>query len=148
MQPQEIRKKTCYCILARRAANALTGYYDAALAPFQITIAQFSLMNDISYLKVCNRTQLARQAGLDRTTVVRNLRTLQEKGLVQHAPGEDQRESTVCLTEAGEETLHKVRPEWRKVQNEVEQLLGAEEIQRMQQTFAHIEQLAKKPAAK
>ncbi len=45
-------------------------------------------------------------------------------GLVSETAAEDQRETTVALTEAGVETLRRARPMWEEAQRRVEAALG------------------------
>ena len=73
----------CYCINYRRAANTLTKYYDAAFAPIGLTGNQFFLLNSIQQLGSCNKSELAQYTSLDRTTIIRNLNTLEKKELRQ-----------------------------------------------------------------
>jgi DNA-binding MarR family transcriptional regulator len=114
----------CYCAVVRTASRKMTALYDAALAPAGIGLAQYSLMRRIKSVKAVSLTELARIAELDRSTVGRNVRVLQRMGLVSEAAAEDQRETTVALTEAGVETLRRAKPMWEDAQRRVEAALG------------------------
>lgn len=91
----------CYCINYRRAANTLTKYYDAAFAPIGLTGNQFFLLNSIQQLGSCNKSELAQYTSLDRTTIIRNLNTLEKKALVEPAPGASRRSSAIQFSETG-----------------------------------------------
>lgn len=115
----------CYCILLRTASRKVTALYDAALAPFGVTLAQFSLMRRIRRGEPVSITDLAQRAELDRSTVGRNLKPLERLGLVQHVTSLDQREASVALTEAGHALLKQADPVWHQVQVDLETRLGA-----------------------
>ena len=91
----------CCCINYRRAANTLTKYYDAAFAPIGLTGNQFFLLNSIQQLGTCNKSELAQYTSLDRTTIIRNLNTLEKKALVEPAPGASRRSSAIQFSETG-----------------------------------------------
>ena len=114
----------CYCILLRTATRKVTALYDAALAPYGITLAQFSLMRRIRRGEPVSITELAHRAELDRSTVGRNLKPLERMGLVQHVTGLDQREASVALTDAGHALLKQADPIWHDVQVDIETRLG------------------------
>jgi DNA-binding MarR family transcriptional regulator len=115
---------TCYADTLRLSARKITARYDAALAPTGLTIAQFALLRKIRRAGEPSLTDLGRRAGLDRSTVGRNVRVLEKAGFVALASGKDQREATVALTRGGHETLARAEPLWEQVQGEIEQVLG------------------------
>jgi DNA-binding MarR family transcriptional regulator len=71
-------------------------------------------------------TDLGLLAGLDRSTIGRNVKVLERRGLVRLASAEDQREAAVTLTSAGVEALHRGAPLWEAAQRRVETALGVE----------------------
>jgi DNA-binding MarR family transcriptional regulator len=81
-------------------------------------------MRRIRSVGALSLTELARIAELDRSTVGRNIRVLERLGQVSETAAEDQRETTVKLTEAGLETLRRARPMWEDAQRKVEAALG------------------------
>jgi DNA-binding MarR family transcriptional regulator len=114
----------CYCDTLRLAARKATARYDAALAPVGVSVAQFGLLNKIAGTGKPSLTDLARLAGLDRSTVGRNVRVLERMGFVALTPGEDQREATVTVTDQGHDVMAAARPLWRQAQADTEALLG------------------------
>ena len=122
----------CYCINYRRAANTLTKYYDAAFAPIGLTGNQFFLLNSI---------QLAQYTSLDRTTIIRNLNTLEKKELVEPAPGASRRSSAIQLSETGNKAFVAGLGIWQKLQEEVQQVLGEGNLPTQWDLFHRIEAL-------
>lgn len=131
----------CYCINYRRAANTLTKYYDAAFAPIGLTGNQFFLLNSIQQLGSCNKSELAQYTSLDRTTIIRNLNTLEKKELVEPAPGASRRSSAIQLSETGSKAFMAGLGIWQKLQEEVQQLLGEGNLPTQWDLFHRIEAL-------
>jgi DNA-binding MarR family transcriptional regulator len=82
---------------------------------------------------------LADAMGLDRSTLGRNLRVLEEQGLVQLGEGRDLRAREVRLTEAGLQRIGQALPLWEQVQRELNARLGAE---RRAELMSLLEELA------
>ena len=131
----------CYCINYRRAANTLTKYYDAAFAPIGLTGNQFYLLNSIQQLGSCNKSELAQYTSLDRTTIIRNLNTLEKKELVEPAPGASRRSSAIQLSETGSKAFMAGLGIWQKLQEEVQQVLGEGNLPTQWDLFHRIEAL-------
>jgi DNA-binding MarR family transcriptional regulator len=129
---------TCYCIALRSAARRLAAHYDAALAPVGINVAQFSLMRKVARRAPLALTELGRLMELDRSTVGRNVRVLEKMGLVALGRGEDQREATVALTEAGQKVLAEGAPLWDAAQKAFEDKLGADAARDLRSSLAAI----------
>src|SRR5260370_22226091 len=70
--------------------------------------------------------RMAAHLGLDRTTLVRNLKLIERQGLVTIKPGTDLRTRIVALTPAGHETLLMSLPLWEEAQRQALELLGAQ----------------------
>lgn len=136
----EKKKAKCYCINIRRAANAVTAYYDNILKPLDITITQYSMLSSIYTLKACNTSDLAAHMGLDRTSMVRNLKVLVKKELVV-VTVENQRKKTNSLSKTGKDTLEKARSLWDNAQKEIDEYLGAENIQKLLEITQKLEEL-------
>jgi len=72
--------------------------------------------------------KLARPLGMDRSTLSRNARILEKKGLVTIEEGEDRRQQSIRLTENGASVLRKALPLWEGVQASLAGELGEERI--------------------
>lgn len=131
----------CFCINYRRAANTLTKYYDAAFAPIGLTGNQFFLLNSIQQLGSCNKSELAQYTSLDRTTIIRNLNTLEKKELVEPAPGASRRSSAIQLSETGSKAFMDGLNIWNKLQAEVQEVLGEGNLSTQWELFHRIEAL-------
>jgi DNA-binding MarR family transcriptional regulator len=129
-------KDLCHCILLRKASRKVSSYYDEALAPLGVNIAQFSLLRNIKRMAPVSLTDLAARVELDRSTVGRNAKVLERMGLVDIRTGKDQREATLLVTEAGQAVLKEGAPLWDRVQADIESRLGADGIDRLRDLLA------------
>lgn len=116
----------CYCTNLRRSALWVTEYYDKALAPCGLSVPQYYLLINLSRMERANLSQWAERVGLDRTTMVRNVKTLETKGLVAPAEG---RGRTFALTDSGKDTLARGVALWEQAQAGLREKLGAEDAE-------------------
>lgn len=117
---------SCICTALRQAALGATRVYDEALAPSGLKVTMFRLLRRIEAHPGASITVLAEAAGLDRSTLGRNLRVLHRDGLVRLGPGEDDRARSVALTEDGAARLAAAAPLWETAQARMRVALGPE----------------------
>jgi DNA-binding MarR family transcriptional regulator len=104
----------------------VTRIYDDALADVGLNAAQFSLLRYLQRLGQPSISALAEAMGLDRSTLGRNLRVVEGRGLLQLGGGADQRSRQVALTAAGVRVLEQGAPLWERAQQELALRLGAD----------------------
>lgn len=114
----------CTCFNVRRAARAVTQYYDDIMAPSGVKSTQFTMLGAVAMMGPASVTRLAEHLALDRTTLTRNLKVLADQGLIKIAAGEDRRERVASLTEEGAEAIERATPVWREAQERLTAELG------------------------
>ena len=114
--------KACFALHARMTARLLSRVYDGALRPIGLKLPQFGILGAIGHGTPVSETALAERLGLERTTLVRNLKTLVERGWVEPVPG-DGRGLGHRLTPSGRATLDAAIPLWEAAQAQVEERL-------------------------
>lgn len=114
----------CVCDNLRRASRIVSGYYDEMLRSTGLHANQIVLLLPPYLLGPISISKMAERTGLDRTTLTRNLRPLEARGVITIAPGDDLRTRIVKLTAAGREVLVAAVPLWEAAQKEVIELLG------------------------
>jgi len=87
--------------------------------------------------------QLASRLAMDRTTLTRNIRPLEQAGLlrVSRAP-DDARARVLTLTRAGEDKLRAAFPLWERAQKRVRELLGPGKMEAFRAHITEVIQLA------
>jgi DNA-binding MarR family transcriptional regulator len=99
---------------SRLAARRITQFLDRQMAASGLGMAQLGLMAQIAVIADDTLGALAQRAGLDQSTLSRNLRRLEAEGLIEIAIVEgDLRRRTVWLTESGARRLEAAIPAWR-----------------------------------
>jgi DNA-binding MarR family transcriptional regulator len=102
---------------SRVAARRINQFLDREMAELGLSAAQLGLIAQIAAASDDTLGALARRAGLDQSTLSRNLRTLEREGLIEIAMVKgDLRRRAVWLTEAGARRLEAAIPLWRKAQ--------------------------------
>jgi DNA-binding MarR family transcriptional regulator len=100
----------CVCNQLRRTAREITQRYDDALAESGVAVTQLPILVALGSKGDLPMTILAGKLSLDRTTLTRNLRILEIRGLVQIvAHEEDARVHLASLTSAGARVLGEAR---------------------------------------
>jgi DNA-binding MarR family transcriptional regulator len=115
--------QACFALHARMTARILSRAYDAALRPLGLNLPQFSILGAIAHGTGFSETALADRLGLERTTLVRNLKVLSEKGWIEPVP--EGRGLCHRLTAKGEAVLKAAIPLWREAQERIESNLTA-----------------------
>ncbi|MBX3509424.1 MarR family winged helix-turn-helix transcriptional regulator [Parvibaculum sp.] len=118
-------RENCAALRARMAARKLTRHYDKALRPAGLKITQFTLLIAVAEGKVKSLTALADLLALERSSLVRNVKLLEDEGLIESAPSGEGRSLGLRLTKAGRRKLTQALPLWREAQGGVEAALGA-----------------------
>src|ERR1043165_167662 len=73
---------TCMCHKTRMAARAVTRAYDDALRPTGLRATQVAVLAAVAAEGALSIKSLADSLGMDRTTLTRNLRPLEERGYI------------------------------------------------------------------
>lgn len=115
-EPPRDAPSPCISFNLRRASRAVSQAYDGFLQPSGLKTTQYSLLGHLLALGPLSMTQLAERLGLDRTTLTRNLRPLERRGLVAVGPGGDRRSRSVAVTEAGRQAFAAAKPLWAEAQ--------------------------------
>ncbi|TCO60997.1 MarR family winged helix-turn-helix transcriptional regulator [Actinocrispum wychmicini] len=96
--------------LLKHAQNQLYELTGAALRPYGISGRELSVLLVLTDGEPASQQQAADRLGIDRTTMVALLDTLEDKGLVsRHPHADDRRRNVVELTDVGQDTLARAR---------------------------------------
>ena len=118
----------CACSQLRRVARAISVFYDGFLKDSGMTVTQYALLVTIGRAGKISRTKLAGKMGMERTTLIRNLRPLEQREWVEGASSEDRRERLLRLTPLGLKFLSQSYPLWEKAQKSFLRKFGQEKF--------------------
>ena len=119
-RPQEL----CYCQAARRSARFLSRTYDRHLSPTGLNVQQFSILSLIAANEGVTIAALADEMVIDRTTLVRALKPLQDSGFVSTKPAGKWGSLSLKLTRDGKKRVLDGDSLWQDAQREFEAKFG------------------------
>jgi DNA-binding MarR family transcriptional regulator len=125
----------CPGLRLRQAARVVSKIYDDALRPTGIQVSQLPVLVALAIFgeRGASMNALADAVVMDRTTLTRSLRPLEQSGYLRVARSpEDARARVVLLTRAGERALEAVFPLWESAAKDVRSRLGAAAASRLQ----------------
>ena len=126
----------CTAMRLRRTARRVTQIYERRLEPYGLTAAQFGLLAQLRAHPGATIGALADIMVMDATTLSRNLRPLERRGLIAFAPdARDKRARKLKLTDEGRATLRAATAGWSAAQRQIETLLGAAEARALNATL-------------
>ena len=116
--------ENCVCFNLRWVTRTVTQFFDAELRRHGIRPTQTPILLALKARDSWNMAELSDWLGMERTTLVRNLRPLQRNGLVQAVGGGHGGRVEVEITAEGRKQIEKFMPAWRSAQNAVVKTLG------------------------
>ena len=122
----ELYTSQCYCTNLRRSAGIVTDFYDSGLKDAGVSVSQYYLLVNLARLERANITRWAQRVGLERSTMARNIRPLEARGLIENVDG---RGKTYALTPRGEAVLSQASAIWEERQRSLEGFLGREDYE-------------------
>lgn len=129
----------CACNQLRRATRGITALYESALAPSRLKATQLPILVGLGSSGDLSVSTLADALTLDRTTLTRNLRVLEDRGLIRTSDSDDDaRVRMASLTLGGADVLAAALERWEEMQIAVEERFGRE---RLSALYAELEAL-------
>lgn len=133
----------CLCKRTRAAARAITRFYDEELRSTGLRPSQVEVLVTVAARGEPSISALADELVMDRTTLTRNLRPLEQRHLV--AVAAEGRSRLVKLTPAGEAMLAEAVDHWERAQSAIERRLGQSGIASVRQASAAVTSSAYRP---
>jgi DNA-binding MarR family transcriptional regulator len=131
----------CLCKRTRAAARAITRFYDDEMRATGLRPSQVEVLVTIAAKEELSISALSDELGMDRTTLTRNLRPLEARGLV--ASVTEGRTRLVRLSTAGSQVLGQAVGHWERAQAEMERILGEAGVATVRRSSAAIASAAR-----
>src|SRR5918994_454366 len=116
--------ENCVCFNLRWVTRAVTQFYDAEMRRHGIRPTQGTILTSLNAKESWNMAELSDWLGMERTTLVRNLRPLQRDGLVQISGGGRGRLVELAITAKSRKQIEKLTPAWKSAQSAAVKTLG------------------------
>jgi DNA-binding MarR family transcriptional regulator len=123
--------RSCLGFNLRKADRAVMQIYDDEIRSLGLRSTQFGLLMVARVMEPVALSQLSDHLGIDRTTLSRNLKPLEKRGLVRVVSGEDRRERKLSLTAEGHRLLVKAHSAWTRAQARLAKVIGKTELDRL-----------------
>ena len=118
--------ENCVCFNLRWVTRAVTQFFDAELRGHGIRPTQTPILAALRAKPSWSMEELSDWLGMERTTLVRNLRPLERDGLLEIAGASRGGHVSVSISTKGRRELEKATPAWRAAQQAVINTLGRE----------------------
>ena len=116
--------ENCVCFNLRWVTRKVTQFYDAEMRRHGIRPTQGTVLASLNARESWNMAELSDWLGMERTTLVRNLRPLQRDGLVQAVGGGRGNRVELAITTKGRKQIQKLAPAWESAQSAAVKTLG------------------------
>jgi len=114
----------CPAFNIRAASRIITQIFDDTLKPSGLQITQFAVLVGVHIMDVPSISTLAKGLVMDRTTLTRGLKPLENDGYIKIISGDDKRTRFVKLTAKGKSAIDKTLPYWEKAREIVSKEFG------------------------
>ncbi|HEY5915515.1 MAG TPA: MarR family winged helix-turn-helix transcriptional regulator [Verrucomicrobiae bacterium] len=118
--------ENCLCFNLRWITRIVTQFFTTKLSPHGILPTQTPILAALAAQPSSTMAQLSDWLGMDRTTLIRNLRPLQRDGLVKLSGTGRGGRVILTITAKGKSALARLMPDWQGAQIAVVQTLGKE----------------------
>lgn len=118
--------ENCVCFNVRRVSRLITQFFDAEAGRHSLRPTQTPILRALQAKSEWSMAELSEWLGLERTTLLRNLRPLQRDGLVRVKGGGRGSHVKVEISGKGRKVVAKMHPGWRSAQDKVVATLGKE----------------------
>ena len=112
----------CVCFTLRKATRAATQFYDHALRRHRLRVTQLPILVAAGLHGAVPLAELAEALGMDRTTLLRNVRPLVRRRLLDVSAADSNR-TEVRATPAGRSLLSRAYPDWKRAQDRALKIL-------------------------
>lgn len=118
--------ENCTCFNVRRVSRVITQFFDAEVGRHGMRPTQTPILRALQAKNGWRMAELSEWLGMERTTLLRNLRPLQRDGLVRAKGAGRGGHVELEITAQGRAALAQTLPAWRSAQDKVVATLGKE----------------------
>ena len=132
---------TCACTRVRTAARLMTRAYDEALRPSGVSAPQLAILAAVDVGEATSIAELSQRLAMDRTTLSRNLKPLENARWIRLGVEGWKRRKTVHVTTEGRQRLARATALWETAQASFLKRFGKAEWTRVERDLQAISAL-------
>jgi len=122
----------CFNLALRKSNRLITQFYEERLSKVGLKSGQFSILRAVNFLGTTTNKELQSILVIDQTTLSRNLKPLVRDEYLQLSTNpNDARSKQISLSKGGKQLFQQALPLWENAQQDIQQLLGKNEIQKI-----------------
>ena len=141
--PDLLDLRHCMSNNLQKTARAVSRVYAEEMRPAGLTRAQFPILGVLNALGPLAMRDIAQRLYMERTTLTRHLKPLEDAGFVNRPPSEtDARVRLISITAAGRRKLLQAERYWQKAQNKMLDRYGAEAWNQLEDALRTLRRLA------
>jgi DNA-binding MarR family transcriptional regulator len=115
----QVMEQDCIAFRVRALNRVITNLYDAALAPFNLTVNQATMLIMLALVGEATPGRIGQVLIMEKSTISRNLDRMKKQGWVASTG------RAVQVTPAGRTLLAAFHPSWEAAQQQAAELLGS-----------------------
>lgn len=116
--------ENCVCLRLRSVTRTVTSHFDAEMRRHGIRPTQWSILCALNGKKSWTMADLSEWLGMDRTTLIRNLKPLERDGLTNSSGRGKGSRVEIIITQEGRERIAQAISGWRVAQKNVIGTIG------------------------
>ena len=133
----------CACFNFRKASRAVTQLYDEALQPSGLRSTQLVILLSAAVNPGLGISKLARELVMDASTLNRNLKPLEKRGLISVEDSKDGRRRLVTLTAKGQDAVESAVPLWNDAQSKLVAQFGSQRFKDLLKMMGNLVSMAR-----
>lgn len=128
----------CIAVRLRMLNRAVTNLYDDALRPLGLKVSQMNILVAAAKMGTARPAEVCTALHLDVSTLSRNVERMKARGWLEVVADEDGRAQPFRLTTQGQRLLKKAAPKWREAQQQAQEILGEEIVDKLGQAIGRM----------
>lgn len=116
----------CIGYRIRMLSRIVSRIYDDCLRPHGVRFSQMNILTTVVLKGPVQPVDVGRLLSIEKSTLSRNVRVMEENGWLKSEPSPSGVGHRLLITKKGERLYQAAAPAWRRAQNTIEELLGAD----------------------
>jgi DNA-binding MarR family transcriptional regulator len=125
---EDVIARECLVVRLRLLNRVVTNIYDDAFRPLGVKASQLNILVVTARLDLARPADVCDRLQLDTSTLSRNVERMRARGWLEVVDDADGRAQPFRLTREGRKLLERAMPAWKKAQDKVKKLIGADTV--------------------
>ena len=127
-RPEDVIARECLAARLRMLNRVVTNIYDDALRPLGVKASQLNILVVTAKLGLARPADVCQRLQLNTSTLSRNVERMRSRAWLEVVADDDGRAQPFQLTAEGRRLLERAMPAWKRAQEKVKKLIGADAV--------------------